>query len=245
MDESSIRRTAAADNRDRRRSPSLSERPDRIALWAVALAVVAMIAGAASARAGSSGGIGGDSGGTGGGGGGQVDSGTPGCADTEFGRRTLSVGDCGDDVETLNWLLKSKHYRQAPLADDFKTPTADAVRAFQRDAGLGGDGVVDTKTSGALVDSMSSELATWYGPGFFGNETACGKTLTRQTTGVAHRTLPCGSKVVLRYKGRYVRTKVIDRGPFANGAKWDLTQATAKSLRFEATDDVRVAKLGK
>jgi rare lipoprotein A (peptidoglycan hydrolase) len=50
---------------------------------------------------------------------------------------------------------------------------------------------------------------------------------------------------VLRYKGRFVRTKVIDRGPFANGAKWDLTQATAEALHFEATGDVRVAKLAK
>ena len=65
--------------------------------------------------------------------------------------------------------------------------------------------------------------------------------------GVAHKTLPCGSKVVLRYKGRYVRTKVIDRGPFANGAKWDLTQATAEALHFESagTGDIRVAKLAK
>ena len=50
---------------------------------------------------------------------------------------------------------------------------------------------------------------------------------------------------MLRYKGRFVRTKVIDRGPYANGAKWDLTQATAEELGFEATDDVRVAKLAK
>jgi rare lipoprotein A (peptidoglycan hydrolase) len=48
---------------------------------------------------------------------------------------------------------------------------------------------------------------------------------------------------VLRYKGRFVRTTVIDRGPFANDAKWDLTQATAEALHFEYTDEVRVAKL--
>jgi Putative peptidoglycan binding domain/Lytic transglycolase len=242
MNDSRPRRAAATDNRGRSGRPSsLAERPDRVALWAVALAVVALIAGAASAHAGSSGGISG--GGTGSGG--AVDSGTPGCPDREFGRRTLRVGDCGGDVETLNWILKSKDYRQAPLADDFKNPTAAAVRAFQRDAALGADGVVDDRTSAALVAGMPSELATWYGPGFFGNRTACRKTLTRRTVGVAHKTLPCGSKVVLRYKGRYVRTKVIDRGPFSNGAKWDLTQATAEALRLRYTDDVRVAKLAR
>ena len=92
---------------------------------------------------------------------------------------------------------------------------------------------------------MPTQVATWYGPGLFGNKTACGQTLTPETTGVAHKTLPCGSKVVLRYKGRFVRTKVIDRGPFANGAQWDLTQATAEELGFEATGEIRVAKLAK
>jgi rare lipoprotein A (peptidoglycan hydrolase) len=51
--------------------------------------------------------------------------------------------------------------------------------------------------------------------------------------------------VVVRYKGRYVRTKVIDRGPYAFGAKWDLTQKTARLLGFEVTDKVRVAKIKK
>ncbi len=90
---------------------------------------------------------------------------------------------------------------------------------------------------------MPPQTATWYGPGFFGNQTACGQTLTPRTKGVAHKTLPCGSKVVLNYNGRFVRTTVIDRGPFANGAKWDLTQATAQALRLQYTDQIRVAKI--
>jgi rare lipoprotein A (peptidoglycan hydrolase) len=50
---------------------------------------------------------------------------------------------------------------------------------------------------------------------------------------------------VIRYRGRFVRTTVIDRGPYANGASWDLTQATARALHFTSVgiDDVRVAKL--
>ena len=85
MDELRIRRAAETHNRNDSRRPSLAERPDRVALWAVGLAVVAMVAGVASARAGSSGGIGG--------GGGQAEPVAPGCAATEFGRRTLREGD--------------------------------------------------------------------------------------------------------------------------------------------------------
>ena len=42
-----------------------------------------------------------------------------------------------------------------------------------------------------------------------------------------------------------MRTTVIDRGPFANGAKWDLTQATARALGFAYTDEVRVAAINR
>ncbi len=246
MDDFDARRAAQNTDTDRLGLRStLSERPDRIALWAVVMAIVAMIAGVISAQASaSSGGIAGN-GGTGSGDGAGRQEGTPGCPDTELGQRKLQNGDCGGDVATLNWILKAKDYGQPPLADEFGAATESAVEAFQRDAGLGSDGVVDESTSSTLVDSMPTQLATWYGPGLFGNKTACGKTLTPGTFGVAHKTLPCGSKVVLRYQGRFVRTKVIDRGPFANGAEWDLTQATAEELHFEATDEVRVAKLAK
>ncbi len=252
MDDQPARRMAQTSNNARPRSRStLSERPDRVALWAVVMAVVAMVAGLVSAHASaSSGGVDGNGGtGTGSGAGpGSTREETPnGCAATEFGKRTLEVGDCGADVETLNWILKAKSYGNPTLAEDFDDSTEGAVRAFQADANLASDGVVRRSTSEAIVNSMPAQFATWYGPGLYGNKTACGQTLNRETFGVAHKTLPCGSKVVLRYKGRYVRTKVIDRGPYANGAKWDLTQATAEALDFESTGagDIRVAKLAK
>jgi rare lipoprotein A (peptidoglycan hydrolase) len=85
--------------------------------------------------------------------------------------------------------------------------------------------------------------ATWYGPGFFGNRTACGKRLTRTIQGVAHKRLPCGTKVALRYRGRTVVVPVIDRGPFAHGADYDLTQATARSLGMAHTTRLHAAPL--
>src|SRR5882757_8825975 len=67
-------------------------------------------------------------------------------------------------------------------------------------------------------------LATWFGPGFYGQTTACGQTLTPAVVGVANRTLPCGTLVKFGYKGRAATVPVIDRGPYANnGAQWDLT----------------------
>ncbi len=216
----------------------------RAGLRAVVLASVALLGGVATAQAAGTGGLGtgGGGGSTGSGDGSGSATTASGCSDTELGRRTLEFGDCGVDVQTLNWILRAKDFG-APLVDQFESSTESAVADFQRDADLGATGVADRATTASLARAMPKQRATWYGPGFFGNETACGKTLSRATTGVAHRSLPCGTKVVIRYHGRYVRTTVIDRGPYANGAKWDLTEATAEALRLGATDDIRVAKL--
>ena len=65
-------------------------------------------------------------------------------------------------------------------------------------------------------------LASWYGPGLYGNPQACGGRLTRSTVGVAHKTLPCGSYVTICYR-RCARLRVIDRGPFTAGRTFDLT----------------------
>jgi hypothetical protein len=86
-------------------------------------------------------------------------------------------------------------------------------------------------------------VASWYGPGFFGRRTACGIRLTRTTLGVANRTLPCGTKVALLYRGRTLEVPVIDRGPFANGAEWDLTEATSQALGVTGTVTIGAASL--
>ncbi len=87
-------------------------------------------------------------------------------------------------------------------------------------------------------------LATWYGPGFFGDATACGMPLTVDLQGVAHRSLPCGTLVSISYLGRSVTVPVIDRGPYGvAGAEWDLTEATAQSLGVTATSTIGALRL--
>ena len=77
-------------------------------------------------------------------------------------------------------------------------------------------------------------VASWYGPGFYGRRTACGQRMSKRLQGVAHRTLPCGTKVRLYYRGRTATVRVVDRGPFRRGRTWDLTRATARALRMDA-----------
>lgn len=88
------------------------------------------------------------------------------------------------------------------------------------------------------VTVFKLSLATIYGPGFWGHRTACGQILRRDTLGVANRTLPCGTRVALLYQGRILVVPVIDRGPYSNGAQWDLTEATASALQISGTETV-------
>jgi rare lipoprotein A (peptidoglycan hydrolase) len=73
---------------------------------------------------------------------------------------------------------------------------------------------------------------SWYGPGFYGHRTACGKTLTTTLLGVAHKSLPCGTMVSFRNaaNGRTVTVPVVDRGPYVAGRQWDLTAATCRAI---------------
>jgi rare lipoprotein A (peptidoglycan hydrolase) len=88
---------------------------------------------------------------------------------------------------------------------------------------------------------MRSAGATWYGPGLYGNGTACGETLRPHTIGVAHRTLPCGTTVKLSYHGHTLVTKVIDRGPYTKGNDFDLTNGARLELGFEGVGTVHYA----
>ena len=77
--------------------------------------------------------------------------------------------------------------------------------------------------------------ASYYGPGLYGNKLACGGTLSPGTLGVAHKTLPCGTKVTFRHGRRSATVRVIDRGPFHASREWDLTAATKSRLGFGST----------
>ncbi len=88
-------------------------------------------------------------------------------------------------------------------------------------------------------------LATIFGPGFYGRRTACGQILARTTVGVANRTLPCGTMVEMSYSGRRLSLPVIDRGPYANGADWDLTSGAASALGVPGTVRVGTIVIGR
>jgi rare lipoprotein A (peptidoglycan hydrolase) len=92
--------------------------------------------------------------------------------------------------------------------------------------------------------SAKAQIATWFGPGFYGQKTACGQMMSPVIVGVASRTLPCGTLVLVNYKGHRLTVPVIDRGPYSNGATWDLTRGAASALTIAETVRVKTKVVG-
>jgi rare lipoprotein A len=87
-------------------------------------------------------------------------------------------------------------------------------------------------------------ISTWFGPGFYGKTTACGQTLTTLTIGVASPTLPCGTLIEVSYADKRLTVPVIDRGPYGDGASWDLTTGAAQALGVLETVEIGTLVVG-
>jgi rare lipoprotein A (peptidoglycan hydrolase) len=74
--------------------------------------------------------------------------------------------------------------------------------------------------------------ASWYGPGFQGQETANGDTFDQKKMTAAHPSLPMGTKasVTNLENGKKVEVTINDRGPYADNRAIDLSRAAAKKL---------------
>jgi rare lipoprotein A len=73
-------------------------------------------------------------------------------------------------------------------------------------------------------------LASWYGGGFRGSLTASGEVFDPNGYTAAHKTLPFGTQLTVRYAGRSVQVTVNGRDPYSGGRELDLSRAAARSL---------------
>lgn len=103
--------------------------------------------------------------------------------------------------------------------------------------------------AGVAVEDAAAEqdfrpaLASWYGPGLWGNPLGCGGTLRRGTVGVAHKTMACGR--TLRFcLHRCATARVVDRGPYVGGREFDLTEALAGRIGFQGVGRIFVRVVG-
>lgn len=89
---------------------------------------------------------------------------------------------------------------------------------------------VAKKNTRTPVVKYSNSVASCYGGGLYGNRMANGQVLTTRTVGVAHRTLPLGSKISIRGKKRTLVFRVTDRMPYHRNRQFDITEAGVRKL---------------
>ena len=70
-------------------------------------------------------------------------------------------------------------------------------------------------------------------------KTSCNLILTAKSLGVSHPVLPCGAKLLIRYGDTTVLTEVIDNGLTSSGRQLELTDALAKLIGLDGTQEIR------
>lgn len=74
-----------------------------------------------------------------------------------------------------------------------------------------------------------SGLASWYA---LRGRTACGERMNPSAYTAAHRSLPCGTRLMVTHRktGKSVVVRVTDRGPFKRGRVVDVSRAAGQAL---------------
>ena len=85
--------------------------------------------------------------------------------------------------------------------------------------------------------------ATWYGPGLYGNKTASGEILQRNTLTAAHGQLPLGTKVKVTREDTNESVIVVinDRKRFKQGTVIDLAPGAADQLGIDEDNEAEVS----
>lgn len=91
---------------------------------------------------------------------------------------------------------------------------------------------------------VESGQASWYGPGFDGEQTASGAAFDQTDLTAAHPDLPFGTTVTVinLENGKQVNVEINDRGPYADDRIIDLSRAAARKLGIlsDGTAEVRL-----
>lgn len=110
-----------------------------------------------------------------------------------------------------------------------------------------------TYTRAAYANSLDgsfkkifSGIASWYGGRFQGRRTASGSTYNMNQMTCAHKTLPFGTKLIVKNQtnGKTCQVTVTDRGPYYGARVLDLSKAAADKLGVGGIEHV-VCYIGK
>jgi rare lipoprotein A len=94
----------------------------------------------------------------------------------------------------------------------------------------------------AVVGSIESGIASWYGAPYHGRRTSSGEVYDMEQLTAAHRTLPFDTLVEVTDldNGKRVEVRITDRGPFVDGRIIDLSRAAAREIDMLGPGTARV-----
>jgi rare lipoprotein A (peptidoglycan hydrolase) len=127
---------------------------------------------------------------------------------------------------TLLWCIAGCGLKQEPV------PLPPVPQAHEKAAPAPAPQAKEEAAPAGKPETTQVGTASWYGPGFQGQETASGETFDQHALTAAHRTLPLGTeaKVTNLETGQSVNVTINDRGPYVQGRQLDLSQAAAKQI---------------
>lgn len=106
-----------------------------------------------------------------------------------------------------------------------------------------GVAVVHHSISGGIPhnsDDGKKMLASYYGRTLEGHPMANGQPFDADDYTAAHKSLPFGTELAVRYAGESVRVTVTDRGPYVAGRDLDLSLAAARELGLTGNGETPV-----
>lgn len=152
------------------------------------------------------------------------------------------------DSDRQQYIIQANHQELIALnssiilPDSTKDPATDALQATNRLRRQLGNAAPLKQIEGLPqpsapiarnpIRALIEGLASWYGPGFHGAQTASGEYFNQNDLTAAHRSLPFGTKVRVTNvnNGRSVVVRINDRGPFTGGRVIDLSAAAAQAI---------------
>lgn len=106
-------------------------------------------------------------------------------------------------------------------------------------------GRAESRTSARPLVSTPAELS-YYGPGFLGQRTSCGKTLRPGSLWVAAlkpHLAQCGAKLTLYYRGKRYHVRVEDRGAWrADSRALDAAPGLRRRMGFHSLAQIRYTR---
>lgn len=106
-------------------------------------------------------------------------------------------------------------------------------------AGASAPGSAERSTAPSLQNKgpvLERGLASWYGERHHGARTASGESFSKNAFTAAHKTLPFGTRVLVRNvrTGREAVVRITDRGPHSRKRVIDVSKAAAEALGMVA-----------